>query len=321
MDLQSLAAFLSLASRLHFGKAARESNLSTSALSRTIQRLEEEAGEKLFIRDNRAVSLTPAGARFRGFAREVLEGWEEMQRSLAAGRQALQGELRIYCSVAASYTVLSNLVRGFRQAHPAVHIRLATGDPADAVERVLSGQADLAVAALPDALPRGLRFRAVAVSPLVFIAPAVACEAAALVKGPSVQWSRVPMVLTAAGLSRRRADAWFRSRRTRPNVYAEVSGHEAVISMVRLGCGVGIVPRIVLDRFAQKGEVRVLDASPPLEPYVVGLCARARRLASPVVKAFWDLGGTGRDAAAGAAGSAPGRATGSAPGQVSSPGS
>jgi LysR family positive regulator for ilvC len=79
----------------------------------------------------------------------------------------------------------------------------------------------------------------------------------------------------------------------KPRVYAEVSGHEAVISMVRLGCGVGIVPRIVLDRFAQKGEVRVLDVSPPLEPYVVGLCAHERRLAAPVVKAFWDLAAGG----------------------------
>jgi LysR family positive regulator for ilvC len=289
MDLHGLAAFQSLAGALHFGKAAREVNLSVSALSRTIKRLEEETGEKLFARDSRCVSLTPAGVLFQGFAREVLEARESLARSLAADRQGLRGEIRIYCSVAASYTVLSGLVRGFRAAHPSVHVRLATGDPADAVERVRAGDADVAVAALPETLPRGVRFAAVAVSPLLFIAPVVDCEASALVKRPSVQWTKVPLVLTTAGLSRRRVDAWLRARRVRPRVYAEVSGHEAVISMVRLGCGVGIVPRIVLDRFAQKGEVRVLEALPALEPYVVGLCAHDRRLAAPVVKAFWDL--------------------------------
>jgi LysR family positive regulator for ilvC len=97
------------------------------------------------------------------------------------------------------------------------------------------------------------------------------------------------MVLSQTGLSRRRVDKWFRSGGTRPNVYAEVSGHEAIVSMVRLGCGVGIVPRIVLERFSQPGEVRILDVQPPLEPYVVGLCAQARRLDSPIVKAFWDI--------------------------------
>jgi LysR family positive regulator for ilvC len=97
------------------------------------------------------------------------------------------------------------------------------------------------------------------------------------------------MVVSETGLSRTRVDSWFRARKVRPNVYAEVSGHEAIISMVRLGCGVGVVPRVVLERFAQKGEVRVLDVEPPLEPYVVGLCAHRRRLASPLVKAFWDI--------------------------------
>jgi LysR family positive regulator for ilvC len=99
------------------------------------------------------------------------------------------------------------------------------------------------------------------------------------------------MVLAESGLSRRRADGWFRQKRVRPKIYAEVSGHEAVVAMVRLGCGVGIVPRIVLERFSQKGEVRVIEVERPLEPYVVGLCAHRRRLESPVVKAFWEAAG------------------------------
>ena len=97
------------------------------------------------------------------------------------------------------------------------------------------------------------------------------------------------MVLSATGLSRERTDAWFRAKAIRPNVYAEVSGHEAVLSMVRLGCGVGIVPKIVLDRFALKSEVRVLRVEPSLAPYTIGLCAQRRRLQSPPVKAFWEI--------------------------------
>jgi LysR family positive regulator for ilvC len=100
------------------------------------------------------------------------------------------------------------------------------------------------------------------------------------------------MILTETGLSRKRADAWFRALGLKPSVYAEVSGHEAVISMVRLGCGVGIVPRIVVDRFAHEGEIRILPVKPPLEPYEVGLCAPKRRLDSPVVRAFWEMAET-----------------------------
>jgi LysR family transcriptional regulator, positive regulator for ilvC len=287
MDTHSLRIFLGLAETLHFGKTSRQVNLSPSALSRTVQRMEEELGQPLFLRDNRSVQLTPAGERFRLYARQALQGWEALAGELSA-LPGLAGELTVYGSVAASYTVLAGLFQAFRERHPGVHIRLQTGDPEGAVERVLSGHADITVAARPSALPRSLAFRPIAVTPLEFIAPAVPCESEMLTHRPPIPWARVPLVLPDAGLSRRRAEAWFRARRVRPNVYAEVAGHEAIIAMVSLGCGVGVVPRLVLDRFARAREVRVLDVDPPLAPYIVGLCVRRRRLASPTVRAFWD---------------------------------
>lgn len=288
MDQRDLRAFLAVSSNLHFGRAGREVNLSPSALSRTIRRLEEEVGERLFVRDTRAVELTPAGIALRRYARELLDGWENFRASLARSRETLRGELSVYCSVAASSTVLAGLIGAFRRRHPGIHLRVETGDPARAVERVQDGSADVAVAARPDVLATTLAFRTIAVSPLLFVAPTIDCDASRLTARAPVPWARVPMILTASGLSRRRAEAWFRGRRIRPNVYAEVSGHEAVVSMVRLGCGVGIVPRLVLDRFAQKGETRVIDVEPALEPYVVGLCAHRRRLCAPPVRAFWE---------------------------------
>ncbi len=289
MDHNSLRAFLSLSKTLHFARASRECFMSPSALSRTIRRLEEEIGQRLFIRDNRSVELTPAGVEVRRYAVEALEGWESLQGSLARGGDAVSGEIVLYSSVAASYTVLSDLFRDFRRKHPGVHIRLRTGDPAEAIGQVQTGAADVTVAARPPSLPKNLVFKTVTVTPLVFIAPAVSSEAESLTRRRPIPWPRVPMVISQAGLSRKRADKWFRAGGIRPRVYAEVSGHEAIVSMVRLGCGVGIVPRIVLERFSQEGEVRVLDVQPPLEPYIVGLCAQARRLDSPVVRAFWDI--------------------------------
>ncbi len=288
MDQHSLRIFLALDQTLHFGRASRLVNLSPSALSRALRRMEDELGQRLFTRDNRSVQLTPAGRSFRRYAREALAGWEELARELAGGGQKLSGELTLYCSVAAAYTVLTGLFLAFRQAHPGVHLRLQTGDPAEALERVASGQADVTVAARPPTLPRALVFKTVTVTPLLFVAPVVPCAAASLARQSPIPWARVPMVLSATGLSRQRAEAWFRARGVHPQVYAEVSGHEAIISMVRLGCGVGIVPRLVLERFAQKNEVRVLEVEPPLEPYVVGLCARRRRLDFPPARAFWD---------------------------------
>ncbi len=289
MDQYSLRVFLTMANTLHFGRSGQECNLSPSAVSRSIQRLEEELGTALFLRDNRRVELTPAGSEFRRYAIETLEGWDRLRSSLSSGREGLSGEIRIYSSVAASYTVLAELLLRFRQRHPGIHIRLQTGDPADAIERIQNDDADITVAALPASLPRNLVFKAVATTPLLFICPTVASEAATIMAKPPIPWSKVPLVLSESGLSRKRADAWFRAAGVKPNIYAEVSGHEAILSMVTLGFGVGIIPRIVLDRFALEGEVRVLDIRPPLEPYILGLCAHKRRLESEAVKAFWSI--------------------------------
>ena len=99
------------------------------------------------------------------------------------------------------------------------------------------------------------------------------------------------MILAEQALSRRRVDTWFRHKGIRPNVYAEVAGHEAILSMVRLGCGVGVVPELVMETSPFRDEVRVLDVSPELAPYEVGLCLHRRRLNSPIVRAFWDIVG------------------------------
>jgi LysR family positive regulator for ilvC len=74
-----------------------------------------------------------------------------------------------------------------------------------------------------------------------------------------------------------------------PHISTEVSGNEALIAMVRLGTGAGIVPRLALERSPFRGEVKVVSHAPELEPYVVGLCSSKRNLKRPAVNAMWTL--------------------------------
>ena len=287
MDLHSLRLFLHLAATLHFGRTSHACAVSPSALSRTIRRLEDEVGRGLFVRDNRSVQLAPAGLEFRAFARDTVDRWEQLLQGLATDRNHLKGEVSLFGSVTAVYSVLNDLFALLRSRHPDVHIRLETGDPAHALEKVQNGEADLTVAARPERLAAQLLFKTLAITPLVFVAPKVRCEAADLTRRAVIPWGRVPMILAERALSRRRVEAWFRSRGARPTIYAEVAGHEAILPMVHLGCGVGVVPRLVMEMSLLKDEVRVLDVEPPLEPYDVGLAVHRRRLAVPIVRAVW----------------------------------
>jgi len=289
MDDRSLELFLHLTSTLHFGRTGAACNISPSALSRTIQRMEEELGVTLFVRDKRSVSLTEAGKQLRDFARERVDRWELFRESLMPHDNLLQGEIVLYCSVTAAQAVLSEIFVAFRGRHPAVHIRLQTGDSANAIDRILDGSADLTVAARPDVLPKSVAFLPLVTTPLLFIAPRVECEVTQMINSRQPPWRSVPMILADRALSRRRADEWLRAKRVRPNIYAEVAGHEAIIAMVRLGCGVGVVPQLVLDQSPLRTEVRVIDVEPSLASYHVGVCAFRRRLQSPTVRAFWEV--------------------------------
>lgn len=289
MDFYELRLFVSLSNSLHFAKTSRECNISPSALSRVIQRLEDETGQRLFDRDNRKVSLSPAGLAFRAFAVDTMDRWEHYKDAAQEKETVLQGDIHLYCSVTAAYGVLAPLFERFRKLYPRIHIRLQTGDAANAIEKVQAGTADVTVAARPDTLPKNLIFKAVAATPLVFIGPVVACDVTAMLDRTSPPDLRhIPMILADQAISRKRVEVWFREKGIKPNVYAEVAGHEAILSMVRLGCGAGVVPQLVIENSLFKDEIRIIDVKPRLKPYEVGLCVHKRRMASPIVRAFWD---------------------------------
>jgi len=290
VDHRSLRAFLVLADTLHFAQAAERSHMTASALSRAVQRLEEEAGAALFLRDNRSVRLTPAGVEFRRFAADTLARWELFQQVLHAEEESLNGELRLYCSVTASYGVLSALLPPFRSRFPGIELQLHTGDQADATERVATGDDDLAIAARPDQLPRKLSFQTLGFSPLKFIAPVIDCAVTELLRSASngvLPWDQLPLIMSERGLARSRLLQWCRQQGIKPLVYSQVSGHEALVSMTALGFGIAVVPEIVIQHSPFKDRIRVLDVQPELQAFEIGLCAQTARLDDVLVQAFW----------------------------------
>ncbi len=111
-------------------------HVSPSTLSRQIQRLEEDLGQPLFVRDNRTVTLTEAGEELRLFAQQTLLQYQQLRHAIDQQGPSLSGELHIFCSVTAAYSHLPPILDRFRAAHPSVEIKLSTGDAADAMEKL-----------------------------------------------------------------------------------------------------------------------------------------------------------------------------------------
>ncbi|MGA4637523.1 HTH-type transcriptional activator IlvY [Pseudomonas solani] len=290
MDNHSLRLFLSLADNLHFGKTSREQHVSPSALSRSIKQLEDEVGAPLFVRDNRSVQLTREGQQFREYASEVMSGWHAIRQRFMQDQVDLHGELSLYCSVTASYSFLYDILSSFRQDYPRIEMKLHTGDPAKAVERVQQGLEDLSIGARPDNLPAGVDFQSITRSELRFIGPqSPQLLSEEQLRQPSTQsWKDVPMILSEEGLARTRTERWLKSHSIKPRIYAQVAGNEAIVSMVSLGFGIGVVPQIVLDNSPLTERIRIYDIQPPLTAYDIGLFALEKRLKDPLIAAFWN---------------------------------
>ncbi len=287
MNTEKLRLFTALAETLHFHRASDRCNVSPSTLSRSIQQLESELNSQLFTRDNRSVSLTPKGEHFLQFARETLQQWETLKDSMQHGQEELTGSLSLYCSVTASYSFLYEILADFRLQQPLIEIKLHTGDPALAVHRVISGNEDIAIAAKQKNMPQAVSFKRIAYSPLILIQPLSDSWFRTPASSPSY-WQSVPFILSEQGVARERINDWFRQHNLSPNIYAQVAGHEAIVSMVSLGFGLGLVPKIVLDNSPLSSKVKPLSIQLPLKPYELGLCVLNKRLKSPIIKAFWE---------------------------------
>lgn len=283
-EQRDLELFLHLCETLNFGRTSLDRHVSPSTLTRTIQRLESDVGARLFDRDPRGVSLTDEGQRFREYARASARLWQDY-REATLEPAALSGTLSLFATVTACQSLLPGLLTPLLAAHPGIGLDLSTGDAAAALARLAEGEVDAAVAGIPPRLPDGLTSRTVATTDLVLVTASDREDREDDVPGD-------PLVLPRRGLVRDAAEKWLRRRGVRtPRIAAEPDGHEGLLTLVALGFGTGVVPRLVLDTSAVRDRLSVVPADPAPEPFTIGLCVRRSDLRRPLVAALWAAAG------------------------------
>ncbi|CAH1581845.1 HTH-type transcriptional activator IlvY [Vibrio owensii] len=288
MNIKSLQLFIHLCDSKSFAKTAAAMHISPSALSRQIQKLEEETHQQLFLRDNRSVELTVQGKKLLPVALKILGEWQQYQSYIKGTEDELKGEIRLFCSVTASYSHLPELISEFRIQHPFIEFKLSTGDPAQAIDKILADEADIAISAKPDQLPAKVAFEPISEIPLSVIAPVGVSSFAEELQKETPDWSTIPFILPEAGTARERANVWFKQMKIKPNIYAQVAGHEAIVSMVALGCGVGIAPDVVINNSPVREKINRLKVL-PVKPFELGVCCIKSQLENPLVKALWEV--------------------------------
>lgn len=125
-NLIGLDAVVAIVRRGSFRAAALELEMSTTALSNAIGKLERELGVRLFNRTTRSVSLTDAGRNFVAQIGPALQDIHDAMHAARSQRETPAGTLRINAFPTGAREILTPLILRYLRLHPQVHIDLVT---------------------------------------------------------------------------------------------------------------------------------------------------------------------------------------------------
>ena len=171
MELRDLRYFVAVAAELHFARAAQRLFISQPALSQQIRRLEGELGLKLLERNRRGVRLTPEGAAFLAEATAVVQQADralEIARALAEGGT---GRLRLSYARTLFSGLPELIVSEYQRRFPGVEITSESGTTAANLERLRTGELDVAFVMTPIEHATDLRWADITTEPVVVALP------------------------------------------------------------------------------------------------------------------------------------------------------
>ena len=158
LNLRDLQYLVALAETRHFGRAARKCHVSQPTLSAQLKKLEEFLGVTLIERRPRQLALTAAGQAVVERARRMLRDAEDIRTLARASQDPLGGQLKIGLIPTLGPYLLPRIAPRLRRALPKLQLLLHEHQTAPLIARVVEGELDLAILALP-ADTQGLQTR------------------------------------------------------------------------------------------------------------------------------------------------------------------
>lgn len=142
IELKPIRVLRAVSDLKSFSLAARELGIAPASATRIIAQLEKDLGTQLLVRTTRQVSLTSTGATVLAQYRPLLEGFEEVTRTLQRANQPDKGHLRLTAPVSLGVTLLPQAISGFRLAYPNISVEI---NFTDTLLDVIEENCDLAI--------------------------------------------------------------------------------------------------------------------------------------------------------------------------------
>jgi DNA-binding transcriptional LysR family regulator len=248
-SIRQLRAFVLLADARNFTRAAAAMHLSQPAFSALIGGLEGALAVRLFDRSKRHVALSAEGTEFEPTARRLVADFDAAiagvhdQAALKRGRVSVA----LLPSLAANW--LPGVLARFRALHPAISIQVADVLSEPCIDRVRTGEADFALAAVRAETPE-LQAQVFCVDDFHLVCRAdhpLARRGAKLRLRDLAEWPFIHLSRTSS--VRQYLEAAFHPQAMK--TVMEVDQLATVMGMVRAGLGISLVPALTLFHFVQ----------------------------------------------------------------------
>jgi len=154
MEIRQLKNFLVVAELENVNRASARLHIAQTALSRQIQKLEEELGVKLFQREGKRIRLSAEGAVYLEEARSILAHIDSAKNKVALAARGIVGHLRVgFHQVAGRHRCVADAVKLFRRENPSIAVELIPLPINSQVELIRTRGLDAGLLYLPFKIP------------------------------------------------------------------------------------------------------------------------------------------------------------------------
>ena len=149
MEVRVLRYFLTVAREGSITGAANYLHLTQPTLSRQLQDLEKELGQKLLIRGKHKVILTPEGMMLRKRAEEIVELVDKTEADFRSINDIIGGDIYIGSGETDSMKYISEIMKDIQQIYPDIKFHIYSGNAEDVTEKLDKGLLDFGILIQP----------------------------------------------------------------------------------------------------------------------------------------------------------------------------
>jgi DNA-binding transcriptional LysR family regulator len=159
MEMHQIRYFLAVCTTLNFTRAAEQCNVTQPALTRAIQKLEEELGGLLFRRERKLTHMTDLGNLVRPQLETVLKQSEQARSAAQSFLQLRDAPLRLGVMCTIGPVRFVSFLSRFGADHPGIEVSLTESIPDELINMLMEGQLDIAITTAPEEPNERLDFR------------------------------------------------------------------------------------------------------------------------------------------------------------------